>query len=179
MSLDELLPLDSDTDGLVDFRSLDYISSYDAHLMCPICHCPFISPVRLHCDHVFCRKCLHSAIASSGASRDDFKCPTCRASTTDAFMNVPRLLINMCDDIRVKCPFAREGCTEIVPRGHLQAHVGKYCDYRMVDCPDESCEKKTRRMRLDPEERCLHGLIRCSGCEEDVMEQDFEVSPVL
>lgn len=178
MDIDTLLPLDPDVD-LVDLRSLDCISSYDAHLMCPICHCPFIRPVRLQCDHVFCKECLDSAITSSGSTRDDFKCPTCRTPTTDAFMNVPRLLINMCDDIRVKCPYSREGCTEIVPRGHVQAHVAKYCDYRLVDCPDESCEMKTRKMYLHPEGKCLHGLIRCSRCDEDIMKQDFEVATFL
>lgn len=177
MDRDEL-QLESDSD-LVDLRSLDYVSSYDTHLMCPICRCPFIHPVRLQCDHVFCQKCLDSAITSSGASRDDFKCPTCRAPTTDAFMGVPRLLINMCDDIRVKCPFANEGCAEIVPRGHVRAHVSKYCDYRLVDCPDESCEEKTRKIHLRPEGRCLHSLIRCSSCKEDIMEQDFEVCTIL
>lgn len=162
-----------DPDG-VDFRALDYISTYDAHLMCPICRCPFVRPVRLQCDHIFCRTCLDSAITCS-SSRDDFTCPTCRSPTSDTSVNVPRMLINMCDDIRVKCPFSREGCSEIIPRGHVQLHVDKYCAYRLVDCPDEGCDKKTTKMHLHPEGKCMHELRHCPHCEEDVMEQDFEV----
>jgi hypothetical protein len=160
----------------VDLRALDYVSGYDGHLMCPICHCPFIRPVRLQCDHVFCQKCLNTAIRSGITSTENFTCPTCRASTMAIFMNVPRLLINMCDDVRVKCPFSDGGCTEILPRGHVQSHVDKYCDSRPLPCPDVCCEKKTRKRDLDPDGRCLHMPHLCDGCEEFVMEQDMNVS---
>ncbi|KAG2416846.1 hypothetical protein HFD88_008063 [Aspergillus terreus] len=176
MSLEELLAMEAnlDRDEIVDLRSLDYVSSYDDHLMCPICHCPFIRPVRLKCDHVFCQKCLNTAITSFAAGRDEFTCPTCRTPTRDVYLNVPRLLINMCDDIRVKCPFWAEGCTEIVPRGHVQSHVDKYCNYRLMDCPNPLCDRKTRKKDLHPENRCMHELHTCTRCEEEVMEQDYE-----
>ncbi|KKA21007.1 hypothetical protein T310_4953 [Rasamsonia emersonii CBS 393.64] len=165
---------DRGVDEPVDLRALDYVSSYDEHLMCPICHCPFIRPVRLQCDHVFCQKCLNSAITSAAAGPDDFPCPTCRAPTKDIFMNVPRLLINMCDDVRVRCPFSSEGCKEILPRGHVQSHVDKYCEYKLLDCPSPTCSKKTRKKNMSSERRCMHTLFRCEDCEEDVMEQDLE-----
>ncbi|KAL1998851.1 hypothetical protein VTN02DRAFT_5485 [Thermoascus thermophilus] len=176
MNLRDFLKMQPDRglDELVDLRALDYISSYDGHLMCPICHCPFIRPVRLQCDHVFCQTCLNSAITASDVAPENFNCPTCRAPTRDIFMNVPRLLINMCDDIRVRCPFSEEGCKEIVPRGHVQPHVDKYCEFKLVDCPSPSCDKKTRKKNLSPDRRCMHGLHRCDGCGEDVMEQDLE-----
>lgn len=177
MNLRDFLKMQPDRglDELVDLRALDYISSYDGHLMCPICHCPFIRPVRLQCDHVFCQTCLNSAITASDVAPEDFNCPTCRAPTRDIFMNVPRLLINMCDDIRVRCPFSGEGCKEIVPRGHVQSHVDKYCEFKLVECPSLSCDKKTRKKNLSPDRRCMHGLHRCDGCGEDVMEQDLDV----
>src|SRR5438552_17541789 len=121
MNLHDLLATDPDggVDEPIDLRALEYVSSYDEHLMCPICHCPFIRPVRLQCDHVFCQKCLNLAITSVNAGRDDFRCPSCRAPTRDIFMKVPRLLINMCDDVQVRCPYSGEGCEEILPRGHV------------------------------------------------------------
>lgn len=177
MNLEELLAMEAnlERDEIVDLRSLDCVSSYDDHLMCPICHCPFIRPVRLQCDHVFCQKCLNSAITSFSAGRDEFTCPTCRTPTRDVYLNVPRLLINMCDDIRVKCPFWAEGCTEIVPRGHVQSHVDKYCNFRLMDCPNTLCDKQTRKKDLNSEGRCMHELHACTRCEEEVMEQDYEV----
>ncbi|KAJ5690515.1 Zinc finger RING-type [Penicillium macrosclerotiorum] len=166
---------DSDRDDLVDLRALDFVSSYDSHLMCPICHCPFVQPARLQCDHVFCQKCLRSAITTfHSADSDEFPCPSCRTPTSRVSTNVPRLLINMCDEIQVRCPLATDGCEEVVPRGHVQSHVDKYCGYRLVPCADSSCEKKTRKKDLPPEPRCMHSYCRCSRCEEDLMEQDFD-----
>ncbi|GAD91742.1 TRAF-like signal transducer, putative [Paecilomyces variotii No. 5] len=165
---------DRSMDELVDLRALEYVSSYDAHLMCPICHCPFIRPVRLQCDHVFCQTCLNSAMNAIDVSPEDFTCPTCRAPTKDIFMNVPRLLINMCDDILVKCPYSEGGCSEIVPRGHVQSHVDKYCEYKLVECPSLTCDKKTRKKNMSPDHRCMHTIHRCDQCEEGVMEQDLE-----
>ncbi|KAE8150579.1 putative TRAF-like signal transducer [Aspergillus avenaceus] len=176
MNHEELLAMEAicERDEIVDLRSLDYVSSYDDHLMCAICHCPFIRPVRLQCDHVFCQKCLNTAITSYVAGRDEFTCPTCRTPTNGVYLNVPRLLVNMCDDIRVKCPFTAEGCSEIIPRGHLQSHVDKYCGYRLVDCPSSFCSKKSRRKDIHPENKCMHELHKCSRCDEEIMEQDYE-----
>ncbi|KAJ5803187.1 uncharacterized protein N7503_005637 [Penicillium pulvis] len=177
MDLQDFLALDADcdTEDQVDLRALEFVSSYDSHLMCPICHCPFVQPVRLQCDHVFCEKCLRSAITTfRSAESDEFPCPSCRTPTSQVSMSVPRLLINMCDEIQVRCPLAGEGCQELVPRGHVQSHVDKYCGYRLIQCPDESCDKKTRRKDLQAENRCRHSYCRCSRCEEDVMEQDYE-----
>lgn len=80
----------------------------------------------------------------------------------------------MCDEIQVRCPFLADGCQEILPRGHIQSHVDRYCGYRLMPCPDESCDKKTRKKDLQPEERCLHSYYQCTRCEQDIMEQDYE-----
>ncbi|PGH11725.1 hypothetical protein AJ80_06986 [Polytolypa hystricis UAMH7299] len=169
-------PLDSP----VELRALEYVSSYEPHLMCPICHCPFIRPIRLQCDHFFCQKCLNEYISSNHSQTrfspmtDVLSCPTCRAPTMTSSSRVPRLLINMCDDVRVKCPLSKEGCLEITQRGHIQTHVDKYCDYRLVRCPDRSCAKLTRKKDLDPDGECLHEIRQCEDCEEPVMKQDFK-----
>ncbi|KAL3467914.1 hypothetical protein BJX64DRAFT_125176 [Aspergillus heterothallicus] len=176
MKLDQFLAMDvgCDEDGFLDLRALEYISDYDDHLMCPICHCPFIRPVRLECDHVFCQTCLNSAIRSFTTGRDDFTCPTCRTPTRDVYLNVPRLLTNMCDEIPVRCPFSSEGCKEIVPRGHIQSHADKYCGYKLLECPSTSCDLRTRKKYLSPENKCMHELHKCLRCDEDIMEQDYE-----
>lgn len=179
MDLQEFLAsgVDHDREGQVDLRALDFVSSYDSHLMCPICHCPFVQPVRLQCDHVFCQKCLHSAIATfhsaESAESDEFPCPSCRTPTSRVSTSVPRLLINMCDEIQVRCPLQAVGCQEILPRGHVQSHVEKYCGYKLMPCPDEACDRETRRKDLTEEQRCMHSYCRCSRCEQDIMEQDY------
>jgi RING-type zinc-finger len=168
------MDLDRGVDEVVDLRALDYVLPYDEHLMCPICHCPFIRPLRLQCDHVFCQKCINDAIMASGSGPQDFRCPSCRARARDISGKIPRLLINMCDDVRVRCPYSDEGCTEVMARGHVQLHVEKYCDYKLLQCPLSTCTEKTFKKKLNPE-RCMHTTVKCEACEEDVMEQDLQV----
>ncbi|KAJ5782588.1 Zinc finger RING-type [Penicillium paradoxum] len=187
MNLQDFLAMEAsrERDELIDLRSLDLVSEYDSHLMCPICHCPFVEPVRLECDHVFCGSCLSSAITTfRSTDSDEFPCPSCRNPTQTVSVSVPRLLINMCDEIRVRCPLITEGCQEIIPRGHVQSHVEKYCGYRLVPCPDDSCEQMTRSKDVGMDRKCIHAVRRCSRCEEDVLEQEYkehekELCPVL
>ncbi|CAG8264930.1 unnamed protein product [Penicillium olsonii] len=177
MNLEEFLAMEEsrERDELIDLRGLDFVSEYDSHLMCPICHCPFVDPVHLQCDHVFCGSCLSSAITTfRSADSDDFPCPSCRIPAKEISTSVPRLLINMCDEIRVRCPLLTEGCEEIIPRGHVQSHVEKYCGYRLVPCPDDSCDKMMRSNDVGIKTKCMHAVRFCPRCEENVVEQDFE-----
>ncbi|KAM5442604.1 hypothetical protein MferCBS31731_002483 [Microsporum ferrugineum] len=163
----------------IDLRSLEAVSEYNTNLMCLVCHCPFITPTRLRCDHIFCRSCLDACIKSSSdlnqfTQPSEFLCPTCRTPTNATYTTVPRLIVAMCDDILVKCPYHAEGCTETIQRGHAQVHVNKYCEYRWMPCPDAQCDKKIRKKDLGSESRCLHTLVDCGQCGESVMELDFE-----
>lgn len=163
----------AEDEDVVDLRALDYVSAYDEHLMCAICHCPFVRPLRLECDHVFCQECIDDAIKNTATDSGGFRCPTCRASGGIGG-KVPRIVINMCDDITVRCPYSREGCAEIMARGHVQLHVDKYCDYKLMKCPISTCEHKTPKKNLRPE-HCRHVSVTCESCEENMMEQDLEV----
>lgn len=161
-------------EGMVDLRSLDYVSNFDSHLMCPICHCPFIDPIRLECDHIFCTECFYDAIDSAieSATGDSPTCPKCREPVEAPHGDVPRLIVNMCDEINVRCPLSPQGCTEIMERLYVQAHVDKRCGYKPMPCPDETCKETIKRKDLDP--TCHHGFHACEYCHEEVMEQDMD-----
>ncbi|KAI5284589.1 hypothetical protein KEM54_001216 [Ascosphaera aggregata] len=50
----------------IDIRNLEIVSDYDdQHLCCTICFCPFIDPIRLPCDHIFCRDCIDNMIRAN------------------------------------------------------------------------------------------------------------------
>ncbi|EFR02416.1 TRAF-type zinc finger protein [Nannizzia gypsea CBS 118893] len=166
-------------DNSIDLRALEAVSEYSKNLMCLVCHCPFITPTRLRCDHIFCRSCLDDCIKSSSdmnqfTQLSEFLCPTCRTPTNATYTTVPRLVVAMCDDILVRCPYHGEGCTETIQRSHAQVHVDKYCEYRWMPCPDAQCDKKIRKKDLGSEDRCLHTLVDCGKCGESVIELDFE-----
>ncbi|MCJ1298819.1 hypothetical protein MMC08_001609 [Hypocenomyce scalaris] len=161
----------SNTDR-VDLRSLDYVTPFDHNLMCAICHCPFVAPVKLDCDHIFCQECVNRAMMHQ--DRDFRTCPTCRSKIRQGVVApVPKIIIRILDELMAKCVFHEEGCTEVVTRGAMQDHIDRYCDYSRVDCPLQDCVLKARRK--DAEKGCLHNFVECDDCYQSTMEQDLEI----
>ncbi|KAK3113235.1 hypothetical protein LTR53_009659, partial [Teratosphaeriaceae sp. CCFEE 6253] len=149
----------------VDLRLLDYVTPYDDNLMCPICRCPFVDPVVLtECDHCFCRDCIRQTWTSSytpHGPRGD--CPSCRTpAKLGPRSATSRVLVNILDDLLVRCPKSEDGCAAEVKRGEVQDHVGIYCPYARQECSSEDCELPVRRK--DAERGCLHYGVSCLDC---------------
>jgi hypothetical protein len=152
----------------VDFRDLEYIQPYSENLVCPICHVPFITPVALSCDHIFCGDCLETALEHQPP--ESRSCPFCRTyATSRDIAHVPQMINNMLDELKVQCPLKSKGCSQVINRGVVEQHVALYCDHTEVDCPDKSCRRKIERIHTK-DGRCCHKLIKCAGCEEDIAE---------
>ena len=155
----------------VDLRSLEYVAECDENLTCPICRCPFVDPVVLaECDHYFCRECIRQTWTTSSSynplgPRGD--CPTCRTpAKLNARSSTSKILINIVDDLLVKCPKADEGCKLEVKRGEVQDHIAIYCGFAMIECPADGCELPVRRK--DSKEGCLHYPVSCSACRDEM-----------
>ncbi|USW56734.1 Putative Zinc finger, TRAF-type, Zinc finger, RING-type, Zinc finger, RING/FYVE/PHD-type [Septoria linicola] len=155
----------------VDLRSLDYVATCDENLTCPICRCPFVDPVVLaECDHYFCRDCIRQAWTVSNTynplgPRGD--CPSCRTpAKLGPRSATSKLLLNIVDDLLVKCPKADEGCKVEVKRGEVQHHISIYCGFAMIECPEDRCELPVRRK--DSKEGCLHYPVSCIACREEM-----------
>lgn len=161
----------------LDMRSLDYVTDYDSNLMCPICRCPFVDPVVLNdCDHCFCRDCLIQTWTEYQPGGPRGNCPTCRTQTRLAAKGaVSKILVNILDDLLVKCPKHEDGCHMQVKRGEVQNHINLYCSYALVECPKENCDQSVRRKDAS---QCLHSAVACIDCHEDMFVADLEVSIV-
>ena len=140
----------------VDLRALDYVSDYDSHLMCPICHVPFVDPVVLDCDHTFCRLCYDEYREGSDPRT---QCPTCRGYILGRPQRASRLIVNMCNDIKVRCP--NEDCDDVHARGYIEQHAIKDCREYQLNCPGTNCDKQVKR-RNYVEGQCIHSShIEC------------------
>lgn len=140
--------------SVVDLRALDYAFEYDPHLMCPICHVPFIDPVVLDCDHTFCSACFNEYKRGTATNdRSPTQCPSCRARVLLSPRRASRLIYNMCNDIKVRCP--NEDCRTCLARGYIEQHVTRDCPEQNLVCPDMKCEKQTRRKNFVPGQ-CVH-----------------------
>lgn len=142
----------------VDLRALECVNEFDSNLMCPICHVPFVEPVVLDCDHTFCADCFDE-YRNGGSSTDRSRCPSCRSYHLGGSRKASRLIKNMCSDIQVYCP--NEGCGSAMARGCVIQHVTKECLEHHLPCPDNSCDKQTKRKNFVPEQ-CIHSShIEC------------------
>ena len=179
----------------MDLRALTYISSVDDNLNCPICQCPFVRPVMTKCDHIFCGDCLNTALKTSLTCPVDRRPLSLEGDDSEFMeqpdggnpdirllrrlrkgglvMDVPNAILNMVDELRVKCPNSAAGCKTETTRCNIQGHVNKDCGYVKVPCPSERCNLKIRRKDLGP--HCLHGTVTCDACETEMIEADLRV----
>ncbi|OCT44501.1 TRAF-like signal transducer [Cladophialophora carrionii] len=142
----------------LDLRSLEYAEDYDSHLMCPICHVPFVDPVVLECDHTFCESCLHE-YRQGGQNGQHNQCPTCRAFVLSISRKASRLIVNMCNEVKVNCP--NEDCGQVLPRGYIERHATRECPHQRLKCPDARCGKLVKRRNFVPDQ-CIHSShIEC------------------
>lgn len=130
----------------LDLRDLEYLDP-ESHLSCPICHIPFVDPVSVNCGHDFCAECLARYWKTSQRPGDRKPCPACRSTVTSTRC-APRLIVNMCNDVNVKCP--SKACGQVVTRGNLQSHMVLYCPEQVVKCPNDECKEKTKRKHFLP-----------------------------
>ncbi|KAK5129335.1 hypothetical protein LTR08_003593 [Meristemomyces frigidus] len=159
----------------VDLRLLDYVVPYDENLMCPICRCPFLDPVVLcECDHYFCRDCIRQTWSSNHTPhgpRGD--CPSCRTpAKLGPRSATSKILVNITDDLLVRCPKSEQGCAAQVKRGEVQDHVSIYCGYAPTPCPAAGCEQPVRRK--DVAQGCLHYGVSCLECREAMPKSNLE-----
>ena len=155
----------------VDLRLIDYVSPYDNNLMCPICRCPFVDPVVLtECDHCFCRDCIRQTWNTNTTytplgPRGD--CPSCRTpAKLGPRSATSKILVNLVDELIVKCPKTDDGCKAEVKRGEVQDHLSIYCGYALVECVAEDCDLPCRRK--DATQGCLHFGVSCLSCHKEM-----------
>lgn len=156
-----------------DFQNLDYLADADSNLVCLICHTPFDRPVQLACEHYFCRECLDHAWAPQPHGRRS--CPTCRRAveTEGDIRPVPRIIETMLDELLVKCPNHKAGCTWSSQRVNVHDHVMLYCEYTPVMCSAHDCRLPTTQK--DFHKGCLHYTVSCDDCHTSLMKKDLEV----
>ena len=155
----------------LDLRLLDYVTPFDSNLMCPICRCAFIDPVILtECDHCFCRDCIRQTWNANTnytplGPRGD--CPTCRTpAKLGPRSATSKILVNIVDELLVKCPKSDDGCKAEVRRCEVQDHVNIYCGYALVECIAEDCGLPVRRK--DAAQGCLHYGVSCLSCHAEL-----------
>ena len=154
----------------VDLRALDFLEPPNESLICTICAAPFVTPMELGCEHIFCEDCIYEHLSCGIQSASS--CPKCRRPV-DSLKPVPRLLNQLLDELEVECPNRSAGCLPPLKRYTVNDHVNRYCDYEELRCPKSNCAGNIQRRFLD--RGCLHTHIECDVCNDLIMEKDLAV----
>ena len=143
------------------------------NLHCAICSCVLKDPVMCKNEHYFCRGCITKHL------QNYHTCPSCNQDlTVESLADVPRILINLLSEQRIRCDHHERGCEEIVQLGNLASHVA-VCGKAPVVCANEECSSEINRedqFRHESEE-CRFRKVKCRNCKEmGSMVQEIGVS---
>ncbi len=109
--------------------------------VCPVCSRLFVDPVAAACKHAVCRACFDAAEKGSEPC-----CPVCMKAAP--VLKPQPMLSWLVDSLEVRCPASAEGCTAVVPRGRLAAHL-ESCAHVRVTCPHAELGCGARVARAD------------------------------
>ncbi|EDW57933.1 E3 ubiquitin-protein ligase NRDP1 [Drosophila virilis] len=95
------------------------VGHVDEELLCPICADVLEEPMQSSsCEHAFCRFCIEKWIQEKQI------CPVDRSDLLPIHLvPVSRLMRNMLGRLKIKCSFADNGCTALMPLGEYRNHV--------------------------------------------------------
>ena len=81
-----------------------------------------------------------------------------------------KILVNILDDLVVRCPKSEDGCTVTVKRGEVQDHMSIYCGYALQECNADDCELPVRRKDAETQPKeTTEDLIRRGSVDERTM----------
>ena len=136
---------------------------------CIICANVFKDPVmcRPHDGHLFCRACITRHLMNSQS------CLTCiQPLTVETLSEAPRGIINILDELRIRCEFFHRGCRKMVELGELERHV-KECGFAPAVCSNKGCNAEVNKHELIHHETivCKQRKATCQNCMNEIRQE--------
>ena len=152
--------------GYEDER-FEHVVSQSFH--CIICTNVFKDPVmcRPHDAHLFCKACITRHLMNSQTF------PTCmQPLTVKTLTDAPRGIINILDELRIRCEFFHRGCRKMVELGELERHV-KECGFAPAVCSNEGCNLEVNKQDLVHHETalCEKRKALCHSCMNEIRQE--------
>ncbi|CAG2167110.1 unnamed protein product [Oppiella nova] len=126
---------------------------------CGICLEVFVDPVVTQCcQQTYCSECMYGWLS------DHNTCPNDRKELSrEGLGRAPRFVVNLLNNMKVKCDFYANGCKSVVKMSELSQHID-YCDY------NESRKCATCHLPIDgnTQHNCIENLLihNKSLCDE-------------
>ncbi len=127
-------------------------------LICPICQCLVIKPVMCKtCEKPFCKHCITQWLKKKNT------CPNrCKYKEGE----LTRILKNLLNKVKLKCPNNELGCGETIIFENFEKHINS-CDYSEWKCLGSGCNfKGIKQAVIDHTNNgCSSLLEKCKHCK--------------
>ncbi|XP_060794821.1 RING finger protein 151, partial [Neoarius graeffei] len=136
-----------------------FVDPPDYDLLCIICKGVLRCPVRVACNHVFCKKCILQWM------RRQETCPCCRKPVSQRLMFVMFKLSKSIGRLPIKCRNEQQGCTATFPLSEEYLHSST-CPFEWLLCPQQGCGTRVLRKEAQAHaQTCSHWRQLCPmGC---------------
>ncbi|XP_063076970.1 RING finger protein 151 [Engraulis encrasicolus] len=136
-----------------------FVEPPDYDLICIICRGVLRCPVRVACNHIFCKKCILQWLKRQET------CPCCRKTVNQNFMFVMFRLSKAIGRLQIKCRNSAQGCAATFALSEEYLHSST-CPFETVLCPHSGCGERVLRSGLEAHARlCPHWSQLCPmGC---------------
>ncbi|XP_036427737.1 RING finger protein 151 [Colossoma macropomum] len=136
-----------------------FVDTPDHDLICIICRGVLRCPVRVACNHIFCKRCILQWM------RRQETCPCCRKPISQSLMFVVFKLSKSISRLPIKCRNEQQGCRATFPLSDEYLHSSA-CPFEWLLCPHPGCGARVLRKDSQEHERtCGHWRQLCPmGC---------------
>ena len=132
------------TDETKILRYASFVDDVDEEYICALCLNVVVTPMICADSHMFCKGCIETALRAKG------ECPMDRRALCTADLRHVRVVENVVNKMRIRCPRAagvqeggvsggQRGCDWVGQVGERAKHLDGACQLRPRTCPYESC----------------------------------------
>ncbi|CAL2037637.1 unnamed protein product [Caenorhabditis brenneri] len=147
-------------------QSVMFKGGLPADCTCPICEQALREPIRLNCDHHYCRQCFEKADRAP-------ECAQCQTIIQPELCQHDRAKHKQILALPVVCTFESSGCDWSGQLGSLHDHLSECTFKSSSKC--EKCGRQFAKADLDRHrEKCELNRAVCSYCNKTIRDSDLE-----
>ncbi|KIM45211.1 hypothetical protein M413DRAFT_441891 [Hebeloma cylindrosporum] len=145
----------------------NYVETPNTNLVCCICRAPFTDPITTRtCTHTFCSECILRALTHSAL------CPIDRSPlSVNDLVDASPIVRSLVDELVVECPHLSEGCSHTSQRQAMPLHLRDECEYGEVGCLVDGCTEVMKRKDIPAHVEKAHADSEMHSGEEGQEEE--------
>ena len=147
-----------------------FVGQVDQDLLCPFCAKVLEDPVASACGHTFCNSCLQKTLSKRHGA-----CPKCNKDlSTEQISPACNELVEQLSKLSLHCTNQTSGCKIVTNLEDMEDHLGKECEYRLMQCEHKGCDSEVPYLDLETHmDACDYRMVECKVCKACLPRKDM------